>query len=147
MIPAISTFEEIEAAHRAFERAFERRDMGALAGLYSRDPQAFPSHRPALVGASSIAAFWRAVTARGVTACSIRASHVESSGDTAYDVGRYTMACDDGLIDRGTFLNVWKRERDGWKLHREFWNTSLPVGCAELEPAHGPPSAREAAER
>ncbi|MEJ2288192.1 MAG: nuclear transport factor 2 family protein [Deinococcales bacterium] len=147
MIQATSVFEEIEAAHRAFERAFERRDMGALADLYSADPRAFPSHHEVLAGTPTITAFWRAVTARGVTSCSIRATEVASSGDTAYDVGRYTMLCDDGVVDRGTFLNVWKRERGRWKLHREFWNSSLPEDRADPGAPHRSAPTHEATGR
>jgi ketosteroid isomerase-like protein len=32
------------------------------------------------------------------------------------------------MEDRGKTLNVWKRQADGsWKLHRDIWNSNMPI--------------------
>ena len=50
---------------------------------------------------------------------------VEAHGDTAWEVGTWTLKGKDGAeLDHGKFVVVWKKEAGGWKLHRDIWNSS-----------------------
>ena len=52
----------------------------------------------------------------------------EAQGDTAYEVGTYTLPGEGGkMLDVGKYVVVWKRVGGQWKLHRDIWTTSVPA--------------------
>jgi ketosteroid isomerase-like protein len=58
--------------------------------------------------------------------------NVGGSGDTAYEIGKYTLkiqpAGQEAMTDSGKYLVVWKRQAEGtWKLHVDIWNSSMPM--------------------
>jgi len=51
---------------------------------------------------------------------------VEQHGDTAIDIGKYTMSdADDQVMDTGKYVVIWKHEDGTWKMHRDIFNSSL----------------------
>ena len=60
---------------------------------------------------------------------------VEGMGGTAYEVGKYTLYAEgDQMLDTGKYVVIWKKQEDGqWKLHRDIWNTSMPMPEKEQE--------------
>jgi ketosteroid isomerase-like protein len=53
------------------------------------------------------------------------------TGDYAFCTGYYTMLGPDGSsVDHGKFLEVLKREGQGWKLYRDIFNSDMPVAPA-----------------
>ena len=48
-------------------------------------------------------------------------------GDTANEVGRYELKAGDATADKGSFLVVWKKTADGWKLYRDIIASSQPA--------------------
>ena len=52
---------------------------------------------------------------------------VVGGGNTAVEVGRVVMrGGNDEILDDGKFIVIWKKENDGWRLHRDIVNSSLP---------------------
>jgi len=50
----------------------------------------------------------------------------ESHGDTAIDIGKYTLSGEAGnVMDSGKYVVILKQEGGQWKLHRDIWNSSL----------------------
>ena len=60
-------------------------------------------------------------------------SEVDVQGDTAIVRGAYSSnitvpGMDVPMEDRGKTLTVWKKQADGsWKLHRDIWNSNMPI--------------------
>ena len=55
---------------------------------------------------------------------------MESAGDLAYEMGRYTLyAGDNAVADEGKHLHllIWKREAGQWRIHRDIVNSSRPA--------------------
>lgn len=64
----------------------------------------------------------------GIKAIKLEAIEVEGYGDTASEVGRYTLEGEGGqVLDKGKFIVIWKQEAGQWKLHRDIINTSMPA--------------------
>ena len=58
----------------------------------------------------------------GIRGVKLTTDEVNSSGDLAYEVGRYELAGADGkVIDAGNYCIVWRRLAGAWKLHRDIW--------------------------
>jgi ketosteroid isomerase-like protein len=53
---------------------------------------------------------------------------VEGFGDMAYEVGKYALSGKTGKVsDQGKYIVVWKKVRGQWKLHRDIFNSNVPV--------------------
>ncbi|MEJ2288191.1 MAG: SgcJ/EcaC family oxidoreductase [Deinococcales bacterium] len=118
---------EIAAANAAFAAAFERQDATALAHLYTEGGCLLPAHRDALEGRPAIEAFWRELMESGMRRLQLELVEVDSIGESAYEVGRYTLEDERGTADEGKVLVIWKREGGQWRLHRAIWNTRRPA--------------------
>ncbi|MDH5788253.1 MAG: hypothetical protein OEZ40_08185 [Candidatus Bathyarchaeota archaeon] len=31
------------------------------------------------------------------------------------------------IEEKGKYISIWKHTASGWKLHRDIWNSSLPL--------------------
>jgi uncharacterized protein (TIGR02246 family) len=120
--------EEIQAANEQFVAAFERSDAEALAALYTQDGRLLPPNSDVVAGTAAIQGFWQTVMEAGVAEARLTTEEAEGFGDTAFEVGRYGLYDSDGnTIDEGKYVVIWKRTEDGWRLHRDIWNSSMPI--------------------
>ncbi len=117
---------EIESANERFVDAFAAGDAQRLASYYTSDGQALPPGGDVVSGHSAITGMWQAVMAMGVKRAELETVEVDEVADsTAIEQGRYRLFGEGNApIDHGKYLVVWRREGDGWKLHRDIWNTS-----------------------
>lgn len=117
----------IADANRNFMETYGRGEAADLAQLYTADGQLFPGGSDVVAGHPAIESFWSAVMDMGIAAAQLETVELEDHGDTAIEVGRYTLETTEGAVaDRGKYVVVWKNDGDNWKLHRDIWNTSLP---------------------
>ena len=118
----------VAAANESLAAAIARQDPGALAALYTRDAQLLPAGTDPIVGRDAIQGFWQAVMESGIGGASLQTDELEDHGDTAVEVGSYTLQVADGqTVDRGKYLVVWKQEEGQWRLHRDMFHTSQPA--------------------
>lgn len=118
---------EITAANARFMEAFARGDAAGTAACYTSDGQLLPNHSNVVAGTQAIEEFWRGAMQLGIASARLESVEVESFGDAAVEIGRYSLAAADGAtVDRGKYLVVWHRERGTMKIHRDIWTTSLP---------------------
>ncbi len=127
MIALASIREDIEAADRQFEMAFNGGNAAGVAQLYTEDAQIFPPQSDVISGRPGIQAFWQAVMDMGVKTAKLETVEAVHEGDSAFEVGRYTLAGAAGqVLDQGKYIVIWHRHGAEWKLHRDIWNTSVP---------------------
>ena len=118
----------IEATNRNFMDTFARGDAGGIAKFYTAGGQILPSNSDPITGHEGIQGFWQAVMDMGIKAATLETVELEGHGDTAIEIGRYTLGTGAGQeLDRGKYLVVWKQDGGQWKLHRDIWNTSVPA--------------------
>ncbi len=123
---------DILACNQHFMHAFGRGDTASLANLYTGGGQLFPPNTEILVGRNAIRAFWEGAIASGLKEATLDTVEVDSAGETAVEVGRYTLRGKGGQVaDVGKYVVVWKMEGGGWKLHRDIWNSSRPAAPSE----------------
>jgi len=119
---------DIMACNKHFMDAFGRGDAAGLANLYTVGGQLLPPNSEVVAGRDAIGTFWKGAIASGLTEATLDTVEVESLGETAVEVGRYTLRAKGGHVaDVGKYVVVWKKEGGGWKLHRDIWNTSRPA--------------------
>ncbi len=120
--------EAISAANKRFMGAFERGDGAGVATLYTENGQLLPPNTDIVSGRQGIQAFWQGAIDMGIKAAKLETTELEGHGDTAIEVGKYTLSGEgDQVIDSGKYVVIWKQEGAQWRLHRDIWASSMPA--------------------
>lgn len=116
----------IRRADDKFEATYARGDAASMAELYTEDGMLLPTGSDFVQGKPAIQQFWQGVMDMGIDEAELEIAELEDHGDTAIEVGQYTLSGGGQVMDRGKYLVTLKREDGQWKLHRDIWNTSVP---------------------
>jgi uncharacterized protein (TIGR02246 family) len=116
----------IESANSQFTAAFERRDAAAIASLYTQEAQLLPPNSDFVRGPEAIRTFWQGVLNMGLDQATLETIDVEAHGDTAIEVGRYSLFAKGLRADSGKYIVIWKHDAGTWRLHRDMWSSSAP---------------------
>ncbi len=107
---------------------FSRGDAAGLADLYTEDGQVLPPNSDIVKGKQAIQGFWQVNMEMGIKEVKFETVELESHGDTAIEVSRYTLRGEGGqVLDKGKYIVIWKKEKGQWKLHRDIFNSSMPA--------------------
>jgi ketosteroid isomerase-like protein len=67
-----------------------------------------------------------------VTVTTVEAVGMDSM---AVEVGRYVLTDSTGAaFDEGKYIVWWKRTADGWRMHRDIWNSDRPAAGSAPTP-------------
>lgn len=128
MTSSVDVHDAIVAADKTFMNTFSRGDAAGIAALYTENGQVLPANFDFMTGPMAIQATFQAFFDMGMKALKLDTIEVEGFGDTAYEVGRYTLEGDGSqVVDQGKYIAIWKQEAGQWKVHRDIFNTSLPA--------------------
>ena len=118
----------IAAVNENFMEAFNRWDAAGLADFYTENGQLLATGIDFVTGRAAIQEFWQAAMDRGRKTVKLETVEAEGHGDTAIEIGKYTLSWEAGnVMDKGKYVVIWKQESGQWKLHRDIWNSSLPA--------------------
>ena len=124
----MSATEGINEINQLFMDAFSSGDAEKVAGFYTTNCRFLPDNGVPVDGRARVQELLQSMMDGGVSSVELITWEVEDCGDTAIEVGRVVMRGDaDELIDDGKFIVIWKKEEDGWRLHRDIVNSSLPA--------------------
>jgi ketosteroid isomerase-like protein len=121
---------EIEKANVKLSESLKKGDAATAASLYTRDAILLPPNMGKVQGREAVKEFWGGAIAQlGLKDAVLKVEELTGSGDTYTEVGSYVMKLQtegqEPTEDRGKYVVVWKHTDDGWKLHRDIWNSDL----------------------
>ena len=120
--------EEIVKANVNFMALFREGDAKGLAGCYTADAKVLPPNADEVCGRGAIAHFWQAVMDAGIKEAKLQDGEVDGDGTIAVETSRFSLHGANGeTLDSGKYIVVWKQEDGRWKLHRDIFNSSVPV--------------------
>ena len=131
MVQAVRS--RIEETNAQFMAAVNSGDTSTVATLYTEDAVVMPPNAEVVRGRSGAKALFDGmIEAMGVPTLTLSTSEVTEHGDTAYEVGTYTMRLQPAgaavMNDSGKYVVIWARQGDGsWKLAVDIWNSDLPM--------------------
>jgi uncharacterized protein (TIGR02246 family) len=134
MVQAVRS--RIEETNAQFMAAVNRGDTSKVASLYTEDAVVLPPNAETVRGRDGAKALFDGMIQQmGLPTLTLTTAAVTELGDTAYEVGAYTMKLQppgaDVVNDSGKYVVIWKRQGDGaWKLAVDIWNTDLPMPAA-----------------
>ena len=117
----------IREGNERFRTAVRTADSAGTPALYTRDGTVLPPNGDALHGAEEIEKFWATAFDNGVTEARPVTLEVIEMGEYALEVGEYTVLSGTDNLDRGKVMVLWHRDDGAWKMHRDTWNSSLPL--------------------
>ena len=111
----------------AWTKAFKASDAAAIAAMYTEEAWVLPPNDDFQVGRAAIQAGWEGLLATGL-GLALEGKEALASGDLGYKVGTYKLTAPDGtLVDHGKYIEVWTRVDGKWLIHRDTYNSSVPV--------------------
>ena len=117
----------IAETNEAFEQAVAAGDVDALAALYTPNAMLMAPNAPVAQGQDAIRSAFEGMLAE-VGTLDLTSNEIEAFGDTAFEVGGYVLEGPDGAhLDHGKYIVIWKRTPDGWKLHRDIFNSDMAM--------------------
>jgi uncharacterized protein (TIGR02246 family) len=128
---AQSAKESAETGNRQFMTAFANGDGAAIGALYTSDAALLPPGEDRIDGREAIGAYWQNAVDAGFKDLRLETAEVIDGGDTAAEVGHWSIAAPDGkggsATVGGKYIVVWKRAEGGWQLYRDIWNDDPPA--------------------
>ena len=122
--------EDIGQLHAAFMKAFNSKDATALAATYTDDAILMQPNQPESKTAIGIGTEARQMFATSpVSGILLNVTETQvTGGGYAYCSGFYTLlGPNNSTLDRGKFLEVLKQTEQGWKIHRDSYNSDMPA--------------------
>jgi ketosteroid isomerase-like protein len=110
----------IESSAQQWTRAFNARDASALAALVTDDVIVLDGGVSPIAGPSRVSDAWLRAEALSQGGIKSTQKEIVISGDVAWRVGIVAYSHSGGALVQGQSLEIWKRTRDGWKLHRQM---------------------------
>ena len=130
--------EGLKAMQDVSQSAFDARDAAALAAIYAEDGELMPPNSETVIGRAAIEANLTDSLASSISV-GLKDTEVYAHGDVGYKVGTYTVSDAGGAtIDEGKYVEVWRHADGKWQLHRDIWNSNLPLAAPEPEPEPEP---------
>jgi len=118
---------EIEEANQAFMDTRESGDPEAMSMLYTLDARLLPANGTLIEGREAIKAYWTEGMAQASSELVLETVSAEGYGDMAIEEGKYKVKVGSQEVDMGKYIVTWKKEDGQWKLHRDIWNSDLPL--------------------
>ena len=118
----------IEEKTNKFTQAHITKDTAFLNHIFTQDAKAYPPNSDVVIGLPAIALVNTQWVNFGIK--EFREETIAFYGDENYliDEGNYYLRYGENeIIDKGKYINIWKRENGDWKIFSNIWNTSLPV--------------------
>jgi uncharacterized protein (TIGR02246 family) len=113
-----------------FVTSFNTGNYDQVGALFAQDGAFMAPHHDPAYGPKAVERLLRQIGEAGYEDLRLETIRVETSGDLAMEIGRYTVAIrqPDGTIlaDRGKYVKAWRR-LGAWLIVADCWSSNLPA--------------------
>src|ERR1700692_4157163 len=113
-----------------FVTAFNTGNYDQAGELFAQDGACMVPHYEPAYGPKPVERLLHQLADAGYEDLRLETSRVETAGDLAIEIGRYTVGIrqPDGTIlaDRGKYLKAWRR-LGAWLILADCWSSNLPL--------------------
>lgn len=122
----------IEEKNNEFAKAFVTGDSASLVNAYTEDGKIFPPNSDAVIGRPAIAGLISQYLKFGIKKFHDETTALYGNEDNLIEEGNYFMGDDKGnTIDKGKYIDVWRKVNGDWKIYSNMFNTSMPAAPAK----------------
>lgn len=128
--PLMDVQSLIQNLAQDFVTNFNTGNYDQVAALFAQDGAFMAPHYDPAYGPKAVERLLRQLGDAGYQDLRLETVRVETSGDLAMEIGRYTVAIrhPDGIIeaDRGKYVKAWRR-LGVWSIVADCWSSNLPT--------------------
>jgi ketosteroid isomerase-like protein len=108
-----------------FTKAHITGDNAAIDTLFTSDGKSFPPNAEPVIGRETISKLTAEYIKYGVSEFHEETTELYGCEDMLIDQGNYTMTYGpDNTVEKGKYINVWKKVDGQWKIYSNMWNTN-----------------------
>ena len=120
--------DDISGVNKDFMSGVANQDAAAIADVYTEDGQVLPPNAETGVGKANIQVIMQGFFDSGVRGLKLESIEIESYGDNAYELGKYTLLAEGEVeVDKGKYIVIWKKVDGEWKYYRDIFNSDFLV--------------------
>ena len=121
--------QEIKEANRNFEKYIKMGDSVSFAkNCYTIDGHYMAPNLPAVVGRKAIQTACHQTLSAGVSEIKLHTIEIWGDENGITEEGTLEVYVKGGkMVDKGKYLVLWKKEDGMWKLHRDLFNSDMPM--------------------
>lgn len=132
----------IDSLNAKLEGWYAAGQIDSVANVFAEDAWQMPPNRAPLVGRDSLRSFWGSAVRGGRWEFDLRTADVVTADSLAVERGSFTLKFTAGaqapmpsFEDRGNYVVLWRRERDGrWRI---VWDAPVSMLPPPGAPAGG----------
>jgi uncharacterized protein (TIGR02246 family) len=128
--PFMDVQSVIRDLNQDYVTSFNTGNYDQAAAFFAPDGAFMPPHHDPVYGPKAVEHLLHEFGDAGYQDLRLETIRVESSGDLAMEIGRYTVTIrqPDATIrgDRGKYLKAWRR-LGAWLIVADSWSSNLPV--------------------
>lgn len=132
--PEFSTAEvkaSLDSMNKSYDGRFRDSTTAYFAARYTQDACVFAPNMERVCGIDAITKFYWWDGNSQTTTLDIKGEEVSGTATEVTEVGIYRVIDDEGTqLDAGKFMALYRNDGGAWKVHREIWNSDLPVPSA-----------------
>ena len=118
---------DIIEANARFVALFAAGDATAFVeGMYTEDAVVMPPNSPAVTGKDNLIGMWGSMMEAGIMP-KVMTNTALAHGKTAIEDGTVEIYSGDTKVDEAKYIVIWKKEGKTWKMHKDIWNSSMPI--------------------
>lgn len=122
----------IDEKNNRFTQAHITGDTAFLNNIFTQDARVYAPNSDVVVGHDAIAALNLEYINFGIKEFREETTALYGNEEYLINEGTYFMNYgDDNTLDKGKFINIWKKAEDDWKLYSNIWNTNIPAAPAK----------------
>jgi uncharacterized protein (TIGR02246 family) len=128
--PFLDVQSTIRDLAQDFVTSFNTGNYDQVAALFAEDGVFMAPHHDPAYGPKAVERLLHQIGEAGYEDLRLETVRVESSGDLAMEIGRYSVAVRqaDGtiVVDRGKYVKAWRR-LGAWLIVADCWSSNLPL--------------------
>jgi ketosteroid isomerase-like protein len=130
-VPAIAKDDDdSDLAGRAamWEKEYNAGNLNGVVAMYAADGCRMPPNQPAVCGSEAILGQLTAGKQQGFAKVKVVVTSAQTEDDLGYGTGTYEILGADGShVDHGKWMNVSKKSNGKWIIHRDIFNSDMPM--------------------
>jgi ketosteroid isomerase-like protein len=128
MFDATAMKHIIEEKTNRFTQAHITKDTTFLNHIFTQDAKVYAPNSDVVIGRAAISRVNSEWVNFGIKEFREESAAFYGNEDYLMDEGKYYLRYgENDIIDKGKYINIWKKEDGDWKIFSNIWNTSLPA--------------------
>lgn len=120
---------EIMAMNHSFEEFVSKGDsVGVATNCYTIDAKFMSPNGPSAEGRAAITSAISGILKSGITGIKFSTTQIWGDSTNITEEGSFDLNIKDGtVVEKGKYVVLWKKEDGKWKLHRDCFNSNMPM--------------------